>query len=509
MSGKTSHSSVKKAPMALLGVAQSAVKAAPQAQEGPKAPTLGIYTKSSSPPPEASAEDVKKIVRGLRSERYELLSTARKVLLASPDAQKLAFPHNHHRTCKCAWITRGYSVGVLKDVAHEKAFYSDLVACGSVWTCPVCSAKVQERRREEISLAVEWAYQHALQPMLVTLTFPHKSWHLLESLLEQQAGALKRLRAGKAWQKIKRSMGFVALIRSLEITRGENGWHPHTHELWFVRQDADYKLLLRQVRRRWLMCCIKAGLVDPNDFGQVKAFMRHAVDIKPNCSASDYLAKQDDSRHWGVDRELAKGSTKKGRATGKHAFALLKEAGAGGVGSAQAEHLFREYAEAMRGKRQIFWSHRFKAKVGIADLSDEQLAEEQREEAAELGRIDLEDWKLVRQQGKRAAVLDAAEVGGWQAVELVIEQAIEQEIARLEALLKAPDCIVAPRGMGQRPMSPFASTLPIAPLQISTAPPAWRSACRVANCLHITLPPPRPGKQGRRPYNLNLSQCVH
>ncbi len=63
--------------------------------------------------------------------------------------------------------------------------------------------------------------------------------------------------------------------------------------------------------------------------------------------------------------------------------------------------------------------------------------------------------------------------------------------------------------MGQRPMSPFASTLPIAPLQISTAPPAWRSACRVAKRLHITTATPRPGKQGRRPYGLKfLAVCT-
>lgn len=50
----------------------------------------------------------------------------------------------------------------------------------------------------------------------------------------------------------------------------------------------------------------------------MKAFYRHAVDVKGWCSTSDYLAKADDAKHWGADREMAKASTKQGRAKGMH-----------------------------------------------------------------------------------------------------------------------------------------------------------------------------------------------
>ena len=33
--------------------------------------------------------------------------------------------------------------------------------------------------------------------------------------------------------------GFKGLIRSLEVTHGANGWHPHTHELWFLKGSAE------------------------------------------------------------------------------------------------------------------------------------------------------------------------------------------------------------------------------------------------------------------------------
>ena len=145
-----------------------------------------------------------------------------------------------------------------------------------------------------------------------------------------------------------------------------------------------------------------------------EAFRAHAVDVKGNCSASDYLAKQDDSRNWGVDREIAKASTKNGRAKGLHPFALLAKAG---EGDKRAERLFLAYCMAMKGKSQLYWSPGLKDAVGVNEASDEELAEESRDAADLLGMLTLDDWKLVRAASMRAQLLDAAESGGWAAIQ--------------------------------------------------------------------------------------------
>ena len=134
---------------------------------------------------------------------------------------------------------------------------------------------------------------------MVTLTFPHYQWQQLSDLVAQRADALQKLRAGNPWTKFKQRMGYRGLIRSLELTYGDNGWHPHTHELWFVRADAEAEDMKAKILDRWEKCCARAGLLDLDNAGQVEAFRAHAVDVKGNCSASEYLAKQDDSRHWG------------------------------------------------------------------------------------------------------------------------------------------------------------------------------------------------------------------
>ncbi|WP_344403777.1 hypothetical protein, partial [Catellatospora chokoriensis] len=206
--------------------------------------------------------------------------------------------------------------------------------------------------------------------------------------------------------------GFEGLIRSLELTYGRHGWHPHTHELWFVDKRVDAGALGGEVLKRWKAVCRRAGLLKHGETG----FDEHAVDVKGWCSASDYLAKQDDSQHWGADREVSKGGAKSGK--GIHPFGLLRRSM---DGCERSGGLFVRYARAMQGARQIFWTHGLKARVGLQDQDDQEIAEEQREKAQVLGRLWPADWRLIRGQGYRAQVLEAAEDGGWPAVQALLE----------------------------------------------------------------------------------------
>ena len=402
---------------------ESSVSSVPQWHgRGPAAP-LGTYAKSIDSPPPGTG---RQILQAHRAKRYELLSTARRILSDAGRAVGLVYGHDYHRTAKCKWVRRsaGGMVGVHLDHDHGAAFYSNLTSCGSVWACPICAAKIQERRREEIARAIHWAHQKRLQPVMVTLTFPHRAWHKLRRLLDQQAVALTKLRQGDPWKKFKNRVGYVGLIRSLELTHGQHGWHPHTHELWLVDADVDADAMRVQIVKQWESACIRAGLLDPSDTAQIQAFREHGVDVKGHCSASDYLAKQDDSRHWGADREIAKGATKAGKAKGVHAFGLLDQAGAG---CRKSGRLYLAYCLAMRGKRQLLWSAGLKGLVGVDEISDEALAEQEREEADVLGLLTPDEWRLVRGLGQRAPLLDAAEADGWAGVVALLEDLRRQE----------------------------------------------------------------------------------
>ena len=373
-----------------------------------------------------------------RAKRYELLSMARELLISEGKKEGLVYPSDFHKTAKCMHTPHG-QVSVLRDLARGNAFFGGLVTCGSTWSCPICATKVQERRRQEIAHAFDWAYNTAgLQPVMVTLTFPHKAWHDLESLVLQQRQALKLLRYGMPWRKLVKAIDYQGLIRALEITRGAHGWHPHTHEVWFVGKHVKARDLKKEVLKQWLSACTRAGLVNAANAKEVAAFLKRAVHVKGWCKDSDYLAKAADDKNWGVDREMAKGATKVGKLKGLHPFQLLAKAAEGDL---HAGKLFVEFVWTMRKtlSRPLFWSPGLKARVGLKDRTDEQLASEQREEADVLGLLARGDWERVRLFRKRAQLLDAAETGGWPAV-----------LALLAQLLKAADSAWQPSSL-QKP----------------------------------------------------------
>lgn len=435
MSGKTAQTIVENRRQVVFGVAPEAKNAAPPAAQEAAGAALGKNALSFTPPPREKLQNT-------REQRYFLLAGARALLLQEGKKEGLLYPSEFHKTAKCLHVMRAYTANVHHSKTFNSAFYSGLVTCASTWACPVCAAKIQERRRLEVSYAMDLAYARHLQPVMVTLTFPHYMWQKLQDLIDRQKRALAKLRAGDPWTRFKNRWGYVGLIRSLELTKGRSGWHPHVHELWFVDANADTEKMKEQILARWEKKCIAEGLLDPSKPAQIKAFRKYAVDVKGNCSNSDYLAKMDAPEHWGTDRELVKATSKQGKEKGLHPFGLL--ANYAQNGDVKAGAAFVEYVQAMRGKAQLFWSPGLKDFFGLKDKSDEEISEEKNEEADLLGGIDSEDWKTVREAKAQAHVLTEAENGGWPAVERLVERLTLAEIKRIEALLKEPDCTFWP-----------------------------------------------------------------
>ena len=125
--------------------------------------------------------------------------------------------------------------------------------------------------------------------------------------------------------------------------------------------------------------------------------MQHGVDVKEDVDCGDYLAKADDSRRWGLPKSYRRPPAKAGRAKGVHPHHFL-------VRKAPGDRALHQYVQAMKGRRQLFWSNGLKAQVGVDDVSDEVLADESQAAAEILGRMTTEDWGVVRKRcASRAA----------------------------------------------------------------------------------------------------------
>ena len=380
------------------------------AESAPDAP-LGITAKSSTPP------DRELGMRAARQERYGALAQARswmgrRVNVFKPEEQ---FPGNVYRTFDCRHVRTAHFVGVHYRPEFMQAHYRGIATCGSVWACPVCASVIQERRRLELEHLVQWANDQGLQAIMVTFTFPHTGFDTLSELLDRQADAFKRFRTGGPFRRLKDAMGFEGLVRSLEVTHGRHGWHPHTHELWLVKSSVDLAICSR-ITELWERACLAAGLLEHSDQVKLEAFRKHSVDVRLNASSGDYLAKQDSSRKWGITHEVAKATSKAGKAKGVHPHEFLVRKGPGD------EARYFEYLEAMKGRRQLFWSPGLKGRSGLDDVDDQVIAEEASDPADLLGNLVQDEWEFIRSNRVVAQVLEAAEVGGWELVQRYLKR---------------------------------------------------------------------------------------
>jgi hypothetical protein len=331
--------------------------------------------------------------------RYRLRSTAARVL------------GDRHRTYSC-----GFRISEAIQVcrtAQGGAYYVGVKTCGSLWTCPVCAAKIAEGRRADLERLLDGHHERAGAAYMLTLTIPHGRFDRLAALRQAVAGAWRKVQAGAGWKHIKAACAMVGTVRALEVTHGANGWHPHLHILLLTSAPlARPGDLHRAIYERW---AAQVKKITGTDCSFNASDMRRAT-------VADYVAK------WGVDAEIARAATKISKKGGRSPWQLLADAGAGCQASAD---LFREYADAMHGARHLTWSRGLKAEYGVDERDDLDLAETTPEASPELplqtgagegciGHLDRGAWAAICHHDLTGAVLAAAGSGGWQAVEKLL-----------------------------------------------------------------------------------------
>lgn len=351
-----------------------------------------------------------------RAERYRLQSIIRDWIIENKEYSK-----SHSRVVKCLHTRYKPSIEIAK---KEQAFYRGLVKCGSVWACPVCSAKIQSVRREEIKKTVDWAYKNNHKCMMVTFTFPHYKTQGGSDLMERFSEALAYFRGGKGWQIVKEKLGFLGLIRGLEVLKGKNGWHIHTHELWIVSKQANMSFTGSILTAKWERAIEKQGLL-PKD--KVNDFRKHGVDIKDNAHASDYLAKSS----WGVDAELTMGNEKVSQSQGVTPFALVSQG---------RKEEFLEYMNATKGRQQLYFSKGLKELVGLKEIDDKEIVEkeEMEDKIDVLALLNSEQWKSIVKNKARVKVLEIAETQGFSGIISLLRSFEEQEQADCPSMVSLP-----------------------------------------------------------------------
>lgn len=322
----------------------------------------------------------------IRSERYACQSVSRKALPTE-------------RVSMCLRMVNGNRIGVHKHRKTSRAFYGGLLVCGSVWTCPVCAAKISEKRKKELELAFEQHKENGGFISMLTLTFSHQKTDKLEDMLTNFGKATSRFMSGKVFQNIRNEIGMIGRIRVLEVTYGVNGFHPHTHIAIFHTNEVDQVEIKDKMYRLWERACNAFNLKTSYDYG---------MDFQDGDKAEEYMSKHGT---WSLEQELSKSHIKKAKDGSLSPFDFLRMY----LQTEEEEYiyLFREYAKYFKGKRQIQWSQGLKKMFKLEEKSDEELAKEKIEEADLLGLLDFAQWKEVLKYDLRVILLENVEKYGF------------------------------------------------------------------------------------------------
>lgn len=281
------------------------------------------------------------------------------------------------------------SAHIVRSPSRKRASFRNLLTCGSVWICPVCAAKISERRAKELLAAVTNWHEERGTVLLVTYTLRHNRNQSLTDVLGTLQAALKRYKAGKGYQSLITRHGIAGTIRALETTYGVNaGWHPHVHELVFISAGHPVGGFQADARRRWIDSVKAVGGDALQSIGlDVKLGDK---DVYAYVSKYGHLPK---GTRWSIEREVAKAVSKRAARGGRQPLQLLNDAGEGDAGAAA---LWVEYIEAMKGKRQLVWSKGLRALLGLeSEATDTAIAAAIDDDAVLLAIIDADQWRAL------------------------------------------------------------------------------------------------------------------
>jgi hypothetical protein len=313
--------------------------------------------------------------------RFILQSQAREIL-----------PNERVADCLRKIIPLATEIQVHKGKAKKVAYYKNLVVCGRIWHCPVCAAKITEERRKELHTAV---YGWLGSVALVTYTARHNSRDKLSPLLNALGASFRGFKAGRAFQEIREHYGWIGSVRSLEVTHGENGWHPHIHEAVFftnVLSGENFGRMEYQIKKMWADSLSRNGLNADHD---------HGLRIQEGWQdVGDYVSKLGEEivhSSWTLSHEITKQPVKKGNKHGRTPMQLLLDAWEGDI---PARYIWREYANVFKGKHQLVWSRGLRQILGMEkEKTDEEIAETIEDETEIIATLTPLQWKGILRAG--------------------------------------------------------------------------------------------------------------
>lgn len=338
-------------------------------------------------------------------------------------------------------------VDVKWDGEGTRAGLGNLQACGSVWACPVCAAQIQRERAEDLRKVLVWCQNCGHTIVMLTMTVRHYQRDSLEDLVDAVTVGWAGVTTGSQWasesedrfqERLTRWVeaselyragvpgaraprgyhqgktpqrrigdqeryGILGWVRSLEVTSGRHGWHPHLHVVMVFegrgeQTDVNVQVAAERMHARFRSALNRAGFDSDRDNGGFHLLVGEQAEE----AVIEYISKDQgsDTAEFrdtadSISREATMGAWKKGRRAGKTPFQMLAliDYDALPKESPRLEARWREFVDTMEGRRQMTWSTGLRELAGMAadERTDEEIAAEDRGGQTVLT-IDADAW---------------------------------------------------------------------------------------------------------------------
>lgn len=182
----------------------------------------------------------RQLLRGNDEKAAHRTATCHRLIVPTPsaargDGPKLRGVDVHHTT---------------RQDGTTRARYGNVITCGSVWACPICSARIAAKRATETEQALKAHREQGGRLMFVTLTHQHDRAGKLVDQLKKQGEALLMMQRDRQYRELCDNAGVLGMVRGLEFTHSDgNGWHAHLHFLVFLAGNEEQAERHAQVMR--------------------------------------------------------------------------------------------------------------------------------------------------------------------------------------------------------------------------------------------------------------------
>lgn len=272
---------------------------------------------------------------------YHLQSWLKRKIATLPYEQRISLKNlsmcSHKILPKSVAPTAPQAVYLLSN--GESAKFFGHITCKNTWCCPICTARVMEKRRQRVQAALD-ALGDKLFAFGMTFTTPHLRFQSCHEVTQILYDTWTRFNNCKSLSKSKednftkpvknffKHLNIKYYVKIAEYTWGANGWHPHFHCIFWTdyqnkNQILSFQKQLQQSWNRFYENCAKSYWKKNNLDRDINKFLNiidHAalsgssesVNFSKNTDGSIMQIKSSEYvAGWGGDSEITGNYQKK------------------------------------------------------------------------------------------------------------------------------------------------------------------------------------------------------